>query len=199
MEEGPEPHEWIEKTVEHHHHGHDAGHEKTNQHFMMIPAITAAILAVCAALGSLLSGHAANEAILKQTEANDKWAYYQSNSTKGHLHEVGKDLVLALLAAHGIPQSDKTEATLKNFEKQVVKYDERKEEAYKEATHLEEVSKLEFAKHQKFALGVSSFQIGIVLASITLLVRYRILFALSLAAGGIGVICLVVGLLGPAS
>src|SRR3954451_6432944 len=48
MEEGPEPHEWVEKAAEEHHHGQDHGPEgKSNE--MTISAITAAVLAVLAA------------------------------------------------------------------------------------------------------------------------------------------------------
>jgi hypothetical protein len=194
MEEGPEPHEWIEKTVEHHHHGHEENTSVAEKRALMLPAITAAVLAVCAALGSLLSGHAANEAILKQTKATDQWAYYQANSTKGHLHEVGRDMVKALLDAQGIRPSEKAQATLTSFAGQVDKYNEKKEQIQEEAQNLEKEAEHEFHKHHQYALSVSSFQIGIVLASIFLLVRYRVLFLMSLAAGGLGFIFMALGL-----
>jgi hypothetical protein len=111
MEEGPEPQEFLEH-VEHSlhekHEGHGEEHEEggsgaKNKH--MRSAITAAILAVAAALGSLLSGHAANEAILLQTKASDQWTYYQAKSTKSHLYEVNKTLVEALIQSKGDPKS----------------------------------------------------------------------------------------------
>ena len=68
MEEGPEPHEWVERTAEEHHHSESHGEPPGR----MVPAITAAVLAVFAAFGSLLSGHAANEAILAQNRATDQ-------------------------------------------------------------------------------------------------------------------------------
>ena len=43
---------------------------------MTLSAITAAVLAVLAAIGSLLSGYTVSQAILKQTQATDQWAYY---------------------------------------------------------------------------------------------------------------------------
>jgi hypothetical protein len=193
MEEGPEPHELIEKTVEHQHHGHDAAHGE-DKRAMMVPAVTAAVLAVCAALGSLLSGHAANQAILQQTKATDQWAYYQANSTKGHIHEVSRDVVHALLAAQGIQPTDQTRETLAGFDSQVSKYNDKKASIQEQAETLEREAEQEFHKHHQFALAVSSFQIGIVLASIFLLVRYRVLYFMSLAAGVVGVVFLAVGL-----
>ena len=68
MEEGPEPQEWVEKAAEEGHHGPAHATEGRT----MASAITAAVLAVLAAAGSLLSGHAANEAILAQTRAAER-------------------------------------------------------------------------------------------------------------------------------
>ena len=95
MEEGPEPQEWVERAAEEHHHGHTAA---AGAFSTTLPAITAAVLAVLASLGSLLSGHAANEAILAMIRTTDQWAEFQSTSTKGHLYEVGAELV-----KHGSP------------------------------------------------------------------------------------------------
>jgi hypothetical protein len=38
-------------------------------------ALTAAILAVFAAITALLAGHYANEAMIEQLQASDQWAY----------------------------------------------------------------------------------------------------------------------------
>lgn len=194
MEEGPEPHEWVEKTVEHEHHqegGHGAGDAK---HAMMIPAITAATLAVCAAFGSLLSGHAVNESILHQTKATDHWAYYQAKSTKENIYEANKEVVKEIVHALKA-EGSKAEPNLELFQKKVEKYEHEKEEIKKQAEELEKHSEHEFHKHQRFALGIASFQVGIVLASVFILVRQRFLFVLSLTAGGIGFVFLILGLL----
>ena len=66
---------------------------------MTLSAITAAVLAVMAAMASLLSGHAVNQAILAQTRATDQWSYYQAKSTKQQLYEVGGKLIEALAPA----------------------------------------------------------------------------------------------------
>src|SRR5271167_3063413 len=98
MEEGPEAHEIVERSVEQHHHGHEAAHEpEDRRREIMIAAITSAMLAVCASIGSLFSGHAANQAILKQTEASDRWSYFQAKSTKGHIYESDR-MILGVLA-----------------------------------------------------------------------------------------------------
>ena len=191
MEEGLEPHEMIERAVEHHHHEEGHKHKASETRFLMLAAVAAAVLAVFAAIGSLLSGHAANQAILNQTKASDKWAYFQAKSTKGHLYEVSKEVVAAL--ASNSP--GKTDEAVARLQKQADKYDREKKVIQEEAEHLEQESRDEFHKHHQFSLGIAAFQVGIVLASVSILVRYRALLLLSVMAGLAGLVFLALGLL----
>jgi hypothetical protein len=195
MEEGPEPHEWVEKAAEEHHHDKEHG-EKAKGNEMTISAITAAVLAVLAAIGSLLSGHAANQAILAQTKATDQWAYYQAKSTKEQLYEVGGKLIqaLSLTQSSTSTASDPHGPALQRFQAETERYAHEKEEIKKEAEHLEAESQHEFHMHHQFALGIACFQVGIVLASVSILVRLRPIYYLSLVAGVSGLIFLVLGL-----
>jgi Domain of unknown function (DUF4337) len=192
MEEGPEPQEWVERAAEEHHHKHEHGSSEKRPE-MMTSAITAAVLAVLAAIGSLLSGHAANHAILGQTKASDQWAYFQSVSTRGHLYEVNAELLESLTA------SDKMESIRPKLTGMLAKskeYDLKKEEIKKEAERLTEESGRELEKHNRFSVGIASFQVGIVLASVSILVQFRALYYLSLVAGLGGLVMLAMGLLG---
>jgi Domain of unknown function (DUF4337) len=187
MEEGPEPHEWVERTAEEHH----KSESREDLPEKMVPAITAAILAVCAAFGSLLSGHAANDAILAQNKATDQWAYFQAKSTKEQIFDVGSQVVKVL--TEGTPQADRAKAELERLRGEVQRYEREKADIHREAEKLEEESRHEYLKHTRYALGIALFQIGIVLASVSLLVRFRWLHTLSLATGVAGLLCLVVG------
>jgi hypothetical protein len=189
MEEGPEPHEWVERTAdEHREHESKEGLAAT-----MVPAITAAILAVCAAFGSLLSGDAANQAILAQTKATDQWAYFQAKSTKQEIFDVGSQVVSAL--AEGMAQAERARPALEHFRSEVKRYVREKEEIQRAAEALEEESRHEFHKHHHYAAGIALFQVGIVLASVSILVHRRWLWVMSLVAGAAGILFLVVGLL----
>jgi hypothetical protein len=195
MEEGPEPHEWVEKVAEEHHHGH--GHEPGESRSEMIgSAITAAILAVLASIGSLFSGHAANQAILDQTLATDQWSFYQAKSTKGHIAEANAEMLETLAALQGTAKPEATRPALDRLREQVKRYDREKEEVKAEAERLEAESRQEFARHHRFAVGIAAFQVGIVLSSVSILVRFRPLYYLSLAAGVAGIAFLVAGLVG---
>jgi hypothetical protein len=178
MEEGPEPHEWVERAAEEHR--HSEAHEDLPER--MVPAITAAVLAVFAAFGSLLSGHAANEAILAQTRATDQWAFFQAKSTKEQIFDVGSQVVNAL--TEETAQVDRARPALVRLRGEVQRYEREKEEIRREAERWEEEGRHEYRKHTRFALGIALFQVGIVLASVSLLVRIRWLHASSLVTGG---------------
>lgn len=191
MEEGPEPHEGVERMVEQHHHEHGHGGEGKGRD-ILISAVTAAVLAVCAAIGSLLSGHAANEAVLKQSKANDAWAYYQAKSTKGHLYESDRKLIEVLADLQHLP-SQEVAAKLDVFRESVAKYADEKKAIQKKAAKLDAESEHELTMHTYYSYGVAAFQVGIVLSSISILVRYRALYLLSLGAGLVGIVLVLCG------
>lgn len=186
MEEGPEPNEMIERTVEHHEHAQHEQHEGRHNS-TTVPAITAAILAVLAAVGSMLSGHAANEAILGQGRANDAWSYYQAKSTKRHIYREGRIQMEAI--RKGVPGAKQAEfnAADDTLRKAQEKEEGQLDELRKSASEEQQASKHEFLKHQNFAAAVAAFQVGIVLASISILVRQRVIYALSIVAGVVGI------------
>jgi Skp family chaperone for outer membrane proteins len=179
--------------VEHQHHEHEHGTEGQRRD-TLISAVTAAVLAVCAAIGSLLSGHAANDAVLNQSRANDQWALYQAKSTKGHLYEANQEVLDTLATLQGA-RREQVQPKLDDFKQKVAKYEKDKEKTKKDAEELEVESRTEFQKHQRFSLGVAAFQIGIVLASISILVRNRVIYALSLVAGCGGLVFVLLGIL----
>jgi hypothetical protein len=193
MEEGPEPHAVIEQTVEHKHHGHEGGEHRLE---MTISAITAATMALLAAIAALLSGAAANEGMKHQSESIDTWSQYQAKSTKSHIYEANRSVVEALARLNGTsPERIKPE--LERFEKQMKRYEDEKGELQKEAHTLKHQSEHEFAQHENYALSIAAFQAGIVLASISILVRQRLLYVTSLLAGAVGLLFLLLGLLLP--
>jgi hypothetical protein len=191
MDEGPEPQEWVERAAEEHHGGAEKLHKSEGSRSEMIAsAITAAGLAVSAAICSLFSGHAANLAILAQTKATDQWSYYQAKSTKAHVYEVGSEIVSALASS-----SEQSRPSRERFRAESKRYDTEKEDSKREAESLEAESRTEFLKHQRYAVAVAMFQVGIVLSSVSILVRFRALYYLSLVIGAVGVLSFVAGFL----
>ena len=68
-------------------------------------ALSAAILAVLGAIAALLSGDRANEAMIKQIESADQWAFYQAKGIKAAV----LDAKVSLTGAVG--EADRAKAT----------------------------------------------------------------------------------------
>jgi hypothetical protein len=151
-------------------------------------------------LGSILSGHAVNQAILLQTKASDQWAYYQAKSTKAHLYEINKTMLATMLDA--AKDEDKNggrtariNKTITGFGAKMQTYAVEEQNIQTKAQDLERESAREFEIHQLYSIGIACFQISIVLASMAILVEAPFLYASSIAGGIIGLLFTVVGLI----
>lgn len=152
-------------------------------------ALMTAVLATVGALVSYQSGSSEteamfkkNESILKQAEASDKWAFYQSKSVKGHI-------------AEGVVALTTDPAVKARFEEQKAKNDKEKEEIKKEATELQakarelsEESEKKLRPHERLALAMSFIQIAVALAAIAVLTRKKWLLWNSVVCAGIGIV-----------
>jgi Domain of unknown function (DUF4337) len=180
--------EEIEVPTEHLHETiHEAAHEESeaaNSRFSMSVALSTALLAVVAAVAALMAGHAANEALLEQIKASDKWTYYQSKSIK----DAGLRSKLELLAAMGKPSEPKDTAKLAEYQHDM-------DDIQHEAEQQERESSDHMRQHVTLARAVTFFQIAIALAAMAVLTRKKPLWFGSLALGAIGVVFLAIGLI----
>jgi hypothetical protein len=76
-------------------------HEKAREHKHQVPwlrwlALSSASLAVVAAVASLMSGHSANEALLKQAKATDQSAYFQAKGNKATTRSAEAEILAEL-------------------------------------------------------------------------------------------------------
>ena len=145
----------------------------SDKRFMNMGAIIAALLAVAAAVSALFAGHMANEALLEQIQASNKWAYYQAKGIKASIAEMKAS---------------------ENGDK-VAKYKEQQEEISKEAQEKERESQHHLLRHESLAAAVTFFQIAIAITAIAVLTRKRSFFAGSIGLGFLGLIWIVKGFL----
>jgi hypothetical protein len=134
-------------------------------------ALSTAILAVLAAIASLLSGEHANEAMLNQIEASNQWSYYQAKSIKAAV----LDAKMTFTGA-----SDESDQSKR------ARYEKEQQEIRSEAEHKEAAAKSYFHKHEVFARGVTMFQIAIAIAAISALTKKRSFWLVSLVFGAFG-------------
>jgi len=151
-------------------------------------ALSSALLAVIAAVAALLAGHHANEALLEQIQSSDRWSYYQAKGIKAAVLSSKMQLLQEL--GKKIPDEDR--------EKQS-QYKDDQEEISKEAKEKEEVSRHHMLTHSSFATAVTFFQVAIAVSAISVLVRRRRFWLVSLVFGAFGLGYFILGFMGPLS
>ena len=177
METPEVPLEHAQETIEHHAHG-------ASEKWIMGVALTAAILAVLAAITALLAEHHVNEAMIQQIRASDKWGQYQADSIKSKIIETK----LALLASLDKPGSAADSEKL-------AKYDQEKAKLEKEARDLEEESERHLQSHRPLSHGITMFQVAIAIGAISVLTRRKAFWYLAIAFGAVGLVFLTQGLI----
>ena len=176
--------EEIEVPTEH---LHEAIQEKLHEEggsWIMYVAMTAAILSVLAAGAALFAGHHANEATLSQIKASNAWNYYQAKGVKSYILSMKVSMLKALDKPVDAKDVDKINTLSKE-----------QDEIKKEATSLEEESKLHLSRHVPLSAAVTFFQVAIALCALTVLTKRRYLYYGSLLLTTIGLIFLVKGLI----
>jgi len=169
--------EEIEVPTEHLHEELEHAAHHSQEGWIMMVALTAALLSVLAAITALFAGHYANEAMLEQIQASDQWAYYQAKGIKAAVLESKMELVKQL----GKEANDKD---VKN----AARYKDEQQDIKKEATEKQEGSSRHLVQHNALAKGVTLFQIAIAICAISALTRKKWLWYGSIALGIAGII-----------
>jgi Domain of unknown function (DUF4337) len=153
-------------------------------------AVIVSIMAALLAVASLAGSRASTEAILDQAKASDTYNEYQANSLKRHVNL--DDAAQLRILASGGPGQTAAEAQAASLEQAVNdKYQPAQDQLLPVAQQLEHERDLAEARHRGFQTSEAAFQLGIVLASISIIARARWLM---LVGGGLGVVGVLLGL-----
>ena len=154
--------------LEHAEHAQHAAHE--GNPFITIVSVTIAILAVVAAtVGSLEtveSGAAIaekNEAVLRQSQASNQYAFYQAKSLKKNLLEIA--------ISSGNPKAEDYAKEVKRYEEEgkeiltkATEYEHQRDEKLGEADHHEH-------RHHVLTTGVTLLHVAIAVATIAIITK----------------------------
>ena len=178
MEEPEVPLEQVHEDIHH--------HARQGESWTLGVALTTAVLAGLAAITSLLSGHHANEGMLDQIHASDRWNYYQAKGVKAAVLNTKMELLTGL----GKVPDEKDHA-------KAAEYKEEQESIFKEAKEKEAASQAHMHAHVIFARGVTMFQVAIAISAISILTRRRAFWWVCIGFGVVGLGFLSQGLLYP--
>jgi Domain of unknown function (DUF4337) len=139
-------------------------------------ALLIAVIALCLALSETLGKGAQTETISKNVEASNLWAFFQAKSIRRTVVQTASDQSRLSIGAVG---DDAAKAALQkqidDWQKTAARYrsepstGEGTEQLSERAKHAEEERDLATAKYHHFELASAAFQIGIVLASATII------------------------------
>jgi hypothetical protein len=186
------------ESMEHHEHAeHAAGHNKQI-------ALLIAVLALFLAFSETLGKSAQTEAISHNVEASNLWAFFQAKTIRRTLVQTAAEELKVLAGTSG---DDAARAAIgkqvDEWNKAAARYrsePETKEgsaELAERAKDAEKKRDTSLARYHHYEVASAAFQIGIVLASATIITGMMALAWISGAAGLIGLAFMAVALFAP--
>jgi len=152
-------------------------------------SFTISVLAVLVAIVTVLGHRSHTEAVLHQARASDDWNFYQSHKIRQYDTELTTELLTEL------PVKDPAAAAkvLDGYKTHLQKWNQDLNDSEAAArAQEEEVSKSE-SRAARFDLGEALLEIGLVIASITLLTRQRGYWFFGMAFGLAGLLVAALG------
>jgi hypothetical protein len=157
--------------------------------------ITTTCLAVMTAIAAARGGACAIKTQLLTAVESSKWAYYQAKSIKQNLAETQKNAFeVESLGAVNVGQKELYENKLKIATDEISRYNAEKNQIKKEAEDTGAKNKLIAEKGNFFSGSVVFFQIGIMLSSVSALLKKKFMWILGLLFGSVAIVLLAYGL-----
>lgn len=164
-------------------------HEQSNEHareilhantvrekWIMFVALSTALIAVLAAITGLLASNHSDAEMLAQMHSSDDWAFYEAKGIKADL--LTSSNRLSVIMGEG---SDTSAAA------NVVRLKKQQKNEMRKAVQFEKLSDMHAYRHDILARGVTLFQIAIAIGAISIIVKRKSLWFVSLAFASIGV------------
>lgn len=186
-----EAHRSFERFEQGHHAG---GGDAVGPHYARHAALAVAVMAVFLAVSTLLANEAMKHVITEETHRADATSSLDSNRVQIDLANGNKTILLALGA--GVPGEQRAARIARGHERRIAERlrpaDARLHEEI--AEHEHEVEHAD-DQHIDYELAEVALEVGIVLASVSILVRRRWLLGIGGGFGAVGALLLLVGLL----
>ncbi len=188
-----EPSEMISEIEEERHEEHK------KDSFRNFAAVWVAILAAMMAIRGVGAEQAKDEMIAKNIQASDTWSHYQAKNVRQNMYKIAADGVAVDLKSPSLggEQRAAEEKRLADYQKAIKRYDSEamrpgdpqsggKAEISERAKAYEEERDVLDHKNHNFNLAEMFFQLGLVLASVSILLNSRKLLTASIILGALG-------------
>jgi hypothetical protein len=143
-------------------------------------AVTMAIIAALLAIDSVAAHLYSNEELLAQQGASDQWAFSQAKDIRRYDSEIAAD-ILRLIKGEG------AEERLQHYTDNAKKYEKDHAEIQAKAKEFEAERDVKGHKALRLETGEVFLEIGIVLASLAILSKRRLVWLMSIVSALTGV------------
>ena len=147
-------------------------------------AITTAIYAVMLAIAALGGNNAMKDMLLAQQQSSDQWSFYQAKVIREHEYRIQQKRLEVELAERGAGMAPEArqqyEALLAEFSAETKRYNTEKKDIEKDAKKLEHERDVNRQRDPYFDFAEVLLQIAIVMSSVSILSRSRLMYGLSL-------------------
>jgi nitroreductase len=140
-------------------------------------AIIAALLAIVSVGAHIYT----TEEILAQQKASDQWAYYQAKDIRRYDSEIALDVLQAAT-------SQAAGKRIQHYSDNAARYEKERAEIQNQARELEAERDMQQKRAFRLEFGEIFLEIGIVLASLSILTKTPQIWYLSLLSAGAGVL-----------
>ncbi len=168
----------------HHEEGHE--HDGAGQRV----GVLASLLAVCLAVVTIASHRTHTEAIIRKSESNDQWQYYQASRLKYHNLELGERLIGVLGA-----NSPAARQSLQQIAGEKEKYAAQSKGLQEKARAMADASEAAERRALRYDLGEGLLEIGLVLSSLYFIARKMLFPVAGVIAGAAGIAISITGLM----
>ncbi len=159
-------------------------------------AITTTCLAVLTSIASSRAAYCVAQAQLLTALEGSKWAYYQAKSIKQNLAETQFNAFeVETLGSTTVEQKTLLDKKLKQYESDITRYDQEKNSIRQEAETVGKKNAVMGRQGNQFSLSVVFFQIGIMLSSVSALLKRKEMWYAGLGFGIIAMVLLANGFL----
>ncbi len=157
------------------------GHDHGNDPFGQSVGILVGVIGILLSIVTILSHREHTAAVVRKTEANDQWAFYQAKKIRQHNEEIGASLLAALA-----PDPTKAAALSATLTQQAERYAKEADAIRKEAESWGSASERAEKRALRFDLGEGFLELGLVMSSLYFLSRRRFFVAFGALAAAVG-------------
>ena len=158
-------------------------------------AITTTVLAVMTAIASSRAAYCVAQSQVLTAQEGSKWSYFQAKSIKQNIMETQlSEFKIDALGETAPEEKRMLDQTIAAYQTDIARYDQEKKDIKLDAENTGKKNVRLSRQGSQYALSVVFFQIGIMLSSVSALLKRREMWVVGMIMGAIALVFLVNGL-----